>query len=155
MIRRLRSKSLDRHAFERKARSVSRSRPDRRFSSRSRAPVPRHESRERRDTRGRRAKRDTRATREEIDVVNAEIPEENINKFVQYKKHGIFATEVCRVISIDEVPKISRRWEVVVQVKVCIISQDFCLYYVKVIRIRYNVLTINTFAILGINRYHK
>ena len=48
--------------------------------------------------------------------------EEGINKFVQFKKYGE-STEVNRVITIDEVPRVMEPDEVLVKVKV---STEYC-----------------------------
>jgi len=43
---------------------------------------------------------------------------EEVNKFVQYKKFGLYATEISRVIAIDEIPDVEHSHQVVVKVKV-------------------------------------
>jgi|AntRauTorckE5430_2_1112549.scaffolds.fasta_scaffold06331_2 hypothetical protein len=43
---------------------------------------------------------------------------EEVNKFVQYKKFGLYATEISRVIAIDEIPEVEHSYQVVVKVKV-------------------------------------
>ena len=53
--------------------------------------------------------------------------EEEVNKFVQYKKFGMYATEISRVIAIDEVPEITEGRQVVVKVKVRACSHVACI----------------------------
>jgi len=43
---------------------------------------------------------------------------EEVNKFVQFKKFGLYATEISRVIAIDEIPDVEHSHQVVVKVKV-------------------------------------
>eukprot|EP00979_Chaetoceros_neogracilis_P006551 scaffold1338_cov272-Chaetoceros_neogracile.AAC.9 len=40
---------------------------------------------------------------------------EEVNKFVQYKKFGLYATEISRVIAIDEIPEVEHSYQVVVK----------------------------------------
>ena len=44
--------------------------------------------------------------------------DDDVNKFVQYKKFGMYATEISRVIAIDEIPEVEHGYQVVVKVKV-------------------------------------
>ncbi len=44
--------------------------------------------------------------------------DEDVNKFVQFKEFGLYATENSRVISIDELPIIKKSSDVIVKVKV-------------------------------------
>ena len=61
---------------------------------------------------------------------------EEVNKFVQYKKFGLYATEISRVIAIDEIPEVEDGHDVVVKVKVS--SSDLCFL---------NTLTVFTLVI--------
>ena len=61
----------------------------------------------------------SRAARFETRDIEPDAHEENINKYVQYQTNGLLATDVCRVIAIDEVPEVKESWQVVVKVKVC------------------------------------
>ncbi len=58
-----------------------------------------------------RSRFETRDAPEQIDA-------EQVNKFVQYKKFGLYATEISRVIAIDEIPEVENGFEVVVKIKV-------------------------------------
>lgn len=60
---------------------------------------------------------ETRDAPEQADI-------EEVNKFVQYKKFGLYATEISRVIAIDEIPEVEDGHDVVVKVKVS--NSDLC-----------------------------
>lgn len=59
-------------------------------------------------------------SRSRFDVRDApeQAVDEEVNKFVQYKKFGLYATEISRVIAIDEIPDVEHSHQVVVKVKV-------------------------------------
>jgi hypothetical protein len=80
-----------------RTRSKSRSRPFARTRSKSRSRF------------------ETRDAPEHADV-------EEVNKFVQYKKFGLYATEISRVIAIDEIPEVEHGYQVVVKIKVSMAS---------------------------------
>ena len=63
-----------------------------------------------------RSRFETRDAPEHVDA-------EEVNKFVQYKKFGLYATEISRVIAIDELPEIEHGYEVVVKVKVSTVNR--------------------------------
>jgi hypothetical protein len=44
--------------------------------------------------------------------------EDNINKFVQYKRFGHNNENIMRVIAVDEVPEAREAWQVVIKIKV-------------------------------------
>jgi hypothetical protein len=44
--------------------------------------------------------------------------EENLNKFVQFKRFGYHNENIMRVILVDEVPVAKEVWQVVIKVKV-------------------------------------
>ena len=68
----------------------------------------------------------SRAARFEVRDAAPDVREENINKFVEYKKFGLLATDCCRVIAIDEIPEVTQKWQVIVKVKVC---RYLCIFF--------------------------
>eukprot|EP00554_Chaetoceros_debilis_P003025 CAMPEP_0194084916 /NCGR_PEP_ID=MMETSP0149-20130528/15347_1 /TAXON_ID=122233 /ORGANISM="Chaetoceros debilis, Strain MM31A-1" /LENGTH=351 /DNA_ID=CAMNT_0038767679 /DNA_START=280 /DNA_END=1335 /DNA_ORIENTATION=+ len=52
--------------------------------------------------------------------------EEDVNKFVQYREFGLYATENSRVIAIDEIPVVEKSSDVIVKVKASTVSINDC-----------------------------
>ena len=75
-----------------------------RTRSRSRRPFARARSKSR--------------SRFEVRDTPEQAEDDDVNKFVQYKKFGMYATEISRVIAIDEIPEVEHGYQVVVKVKV-------------------------------------
>lgn len=71
-------------------------------------------------SRGRPLARTRSKSRAKFEVRDApeELVEDEVNKFVHYKKFGLYATEISRVIAIDEIPEVKHSYQVVVKVKV-------------------------------------
>lgn len=78
----------------------------------------RNRSRSRAATRARSKSRTRFEPRDEPPANHGNNDEEDVNKFVQYKEFGLYATENSRVISIDELPIIKKSSDVIVKVKV-------------------------------------
>jgi hypothetical protein len=57
-----------------------------------------------------------------------ETVEDEVNKFVHYKKFGLYATEISRVIAIDEIPEVQHSYQVVVKVKVSRTNKTYVIY---------------------------
>lgn len=84
--------------------------------------------RARSQSRGRPFARNRSKSRAKFEVRDApeELEEDQVNKFVHYKKFGLYATEISRVIAIDEIPEVKHSYEVVVKVKASTVSLNDC-----------------------------
>lgn len=49
--------------------------------------------------------------------------EEIVNRYVQYRSFGLVTEDVCRIISVDEIPCATEIWHVVIKIKVRLVCQ--------------------------------
>ena len=80
--------------------------------------------------------------------------EENVNKFIQYKRFGHNNENIMRVIAVDEVPEAKEVWQVVIKVKVSE-RLDLLFYKTKMCTLKQPKLIPLIQTISGINYFHE